>query len=167
MHTTESQGWMIAGVYLHLLGDIFAHRAKIIKSMAFSENSVNSTYDEMTMVPGASGSRIDEEHIPGSKRQALYDKLTATGGIPAIRLKDYLFGKDDEQSILYNGTYLSVSAAQAYEDNPFFYSHRYEASEDATEESLEDMWLDTGQTTTFSFEDYEDSRVPLVDWILD
>ena len=164
MHTTESQGWMIAGVYLHLLGDIFAHRAKITKSMVFSENSVNSTYDEMTMVKSAAGSRVCKDHILEGAEQALYNKLTATGGIPAIRLKDYLF--NGETTILYNGITLSVKAAQAYEDNPFFYSYRYEASEDATKESLEDMWLDTGQTTTFSFDDYEDSRVPLADWIM-
>ena len=116
------------------------------------------------MVQSAAGSRVCKDHILGEAKQALYNKLTATGGIPAIRLKDYLF--DDKEPILYNGITLSVSAAQAYENNPFFYSYRYEASEDATEESLEDMWLDTGQTTTFSFDDYEDSRVPLVDWIM-
>ena len=98
------------------------------------------------------------DHI--TNKQGLYNKLNV-GPIPAIRLKDYLFS--GKLNIVINGTIFEVDDAQAYEDNPFFYSLRYEATIDATELTLIDMWSDTGNYTTYSFY-YDNVNVPLTDW---
>ncbi len=158
MSNLVSKGWMIMGVCLHLTGDIFAHRARITKNMAFSGNTIESTYETMVLAASASESRILGDHI--ADKQGLYDKLD-DGAIPAIRLKDYLF--TGERNIVINGTVFEVNNAQAYEDNPFFYSLRYEATIDATESTLMDMWDDTGNNTSYTFY-YDNINVPLVDW---
>ena len=158
MSNLVSKGWMIMGVCLHLTGDIFAHRARITKNMAFSGNTIESTYETMVLAASASESRILGDHI--ADKQGLYDKLD-DGPIPAIRLKDYLF--TGERNIVINGTVFEVNDAQAYEDNTFFYGLRYDATIEATESTLMDMWDDTGNNTSYTFY-YDNINVPLVDW---
>lgn len=160
MNSRTSKGWMIMGVCLHLTGDIFAHRAEIIKGMAFSGNNSAMVYSSIVMGLTAGASKIQGDHI--ADQYGLYNKLNA-GPIPAIRLKDYLFDDSESKTIIIEGTNFSVDAAQAYEDNPYFFSYRYEATIDATESTLMDMWDDTGNNTSYTFY-YDNINVPLVDW---
>ncbi len=162
MNSRTSKGWMIMGVCLHLTGDIFAHRAGIIKGMAFSGNNSEMVYSSIVMGLTAGASKIQGDHI--ADRYGLYNKLNA-GPIPAIRLKDYLFDhkEDGKKNIVIEGTNFSVDEAQAYEDNPYFFSYRYNATISATTSTLIDLWDDTGNNTTYSFY-YDNTNVPLVDW---
>ena len=158
MNSRTSKGWMIMGVCLHLTGDVFAHRASIRKSMVFWGNSDTATYTSMDLGTSMSNSHVLGVHIRNST--GLYNKLN-TGPIPAIRLKDYLF--TGNTTIEIEGTNFTATPAQAYEDNPYFFSYRYDATIEATESTLMDMWDDTGNNTTYTFY-YDNTNVPLVDW---
>lgn len=89
---TLGKGYMILGVFLHLIQDLQAHRAKFIRNMLFDTHS--GFYTEDSFVDNILGSRINHKNIINDNlKQSLVNTLNSIGWIPMIRLKDYL--KDD------------------------------------------------------------------------
>lgn len=116
-------GYMIFGVFLHLVQDMQAHRAKVDVSMILKSDG--SYYDEDLF-----GQYVSENHINGdnflnksNKLQDLKIRTQSSVGMPMIRLKDYL--KENVNIVVNGKSYSPISAAGAYEDNPFFYSDRF------------------------------------------
>lgn len=142
MDKIDNQGYMVLGVYFHLLEDIYCHRAILTSSQI-----------------DTSGFIIDSSHINyGTSTTTLAQKKTwlknqiGTSGIPMIRLKDYLLSNGEGEKLLSvpNTTNL-VSAAGAYEDNPFFYASRYAAAYSATNTQLSSIMKDVDDACDFSF----------------
>ena len=71
------------------------------------------------------------------------------------RLKDYL---KDPITITnpYSGGQISVKPNAAYEDNPYFYSRRFEVAKAIDEYQIMMMWQDTGTTNNYGFYYYPD-----------
>lgn len=64
--------------------------------------------------------------------------------LPMIRLKDYLLEKF---SISIKGKKYICSNAQAYEDNPYFYSYRFTTAQNFSESYLRTMNSDSADKT--------------------
>jgi hypothetical protein len=122
--SSYDQGYVILGVYLHLIEDIYAHRAKF-------------TQDKVDSIPNIS-------NFTGYTAATLKAKI-GTNGIPMIRLKDYL----PTTGNTYN-TYTGLSNNGVYEDNPFYWSERFTAARTATGNQLGYMLYDG----SFSFSNY-------------
>ena len=124
------KGYMILGVFLHLIQDIQAHRAKFTLNMLFANADGTSYYIQDNFASNESDSRINGGNIKGvsngdySTYWSLYNTIKQHGGsIPMIRLKDFL-----NEPITINCNNKSITcnkASSAYEDNPLFYGERY------------------------------------------
>ena len=147
MTKVDHQGYMVLGVFFHLLEDIYAHRAKVTKDMVSSTSNAN-------YIKAA-------DFTSTTVRSNLLTLLSSTS-IPMIRLKDYLKSDSSLSASYTNGTMTGLSAASAYEDNPFYYSSRYSAAYNATVSQLSKIMADTDSddATDFSFTTY--SNVPLM-----
>ena len=151
MSKVDHQGYMVLGVYFHLLEDIYCHWAKFTSSMVsgINANDINSSYAS--------------DPTPKTAFNATDLKTKVGSGIPMIRLKDYL--KNDGLTFSYKigSTTTKVTglkANQAYEDNPFYYSERYARAFEATKAQLSYIMSDDGDADDFKFTTY--SNVPLI-----
>lgn len=156
---TVGKGYMILGVFLHLIQDLQAHRAKFIRNMLFDVHS--GFYTEDSFVDNILGSRINHKNIINDNlKQSLVITLNSIGWIPMIRLKDYL--KDNISVTIKGATYNCKSKNQAYEDNPFYFADRFTVAEVTSKDYLTKMNSDTGSKTTLSSYYVSSSAVPLV-----
>lgn len=85
------------------------------------------------------------------------------GAIPIVRVKEKL---NPSINIMLNGkTYYNLSPAQAYEDNPYFFSNRYDASYWASIWMMERLCTDTGNTSSkYVYYSFESWGVKLTEW---
>lgn len=159
MDKTSSQGYMIMGVLLHLLGDFYCHRAMVTKDMFF-ESDANGDFEYSFYFDrfgiNCYDCRLNCEHFDGlDSNRGLVDYfrvceyITENGGVPINRLKGKMRKKI---SITLNGKeYNNISAAAAFEDNPYFYSNRYSASCYVVNETLNDMKKKNNTTNLYGF----------------
>lgn len=145
-NVTRHKGYMILGVFLHLIQDIQAHRAKCTSNMIFANPDGTSYYVDDRFNPKATDSIINGRNIIGvlggdySTYWRLHDAIIQHGGsIPMIRLKDFL---QNPCRISYEN--ITCSSSAAYEDNPVFYSDRYSAAYTITYAYIDRMNNDAG-----------------------
>ncbi len=150
MTKVDHQCYMVLGVFFHLLEDIYAHRAQVTKDMV--NTSSNANYIKAA----------DFKSTTERSNLLTYLSNSSTPSIPMIRLKGYLKSDSSLSASYPNGTMTGLSAASAYEDNPFYYSSRYSAAYNATVSQLSKIMADTDSddSADFTFTTY--SGVPLV-----
>lgn len=136
MSDVDHQGYMVLGVYLHLIEDIYCHKA------TFTQERVKDIKAKYIIGNGTSKEKV----------KWLKDKIGA--GIPITRLNDYL-KKELSVKIDSQADKIECTPHMAYEDNPFYWSSRYTAAYSATEEQLLAIMNDED----FTFTTYSD--VPL------
>lgn len=155
MNTVRHKGYMVLGAYLHLVQDLRAHRAEVTANMLYKTDDGIQCYGYNTMVASKENSIICANHIKGMKEQnydkywELYYKIKNEKSIPIIKLKNYLVETDSKNvntliDIYCNGGVYYCTAAQAYEDNPFFYQDRYSTAYDFTCAYIDRMYNDKG-----------------------
>lgn len=162
MNTAINQGYMVLGVFLHLVGDIQAHRAQIKFDMLFAKSDGMIYYGYDNFAASAGESRINGLNIIGMPNNfdtywELYN-LLKQGPIPMIRLQARL---KDSFTIGYNGQQYNCTKASAYEDNPYFYSDRFDTACWFSWAYIDRMNRDTGNYSTQTGYFYADGRVPL------
>lgn len=164
---TTSKGYMVLGLFLHLVQDLQAHRAKVTAGMLYSKSDGTEYYGYNTMVSSAADSKINGGDIDGisasnfDKYWALYNAIKSKGSIPMIRLKDFMKNAN-RISVSYGGkTYYCTTAAAAYEDNPYFYQKRFETALSFSRAYIDRMNGDTGNTSKEITYYYADDAVPL------
>ena len=144
-----ADGYMIFGVFLHLTQDLQAHRARFISNMLFDKDG--KYYTEDAFVASVSETHINNQNIAGDNmRQSLIIAMNNMGGIPMIRLKDYL---KDNITIIINGesyTFTRETRNQVYEDNPYFFADRFSTAESISISYMSKLRSDTGDKTTLS-----------------
>ena len=155
MNDNQKKGYMVLGVYLHLVQDIQCHRALVTKDMLYSkaDGTLYYGYDVFGKLSG--DCRINGSNIIGVSNSSydiyweLYNKILNNNGIPFVRLKDYLNNSINISisSIGYSG---SVGKTLAYEDNPYFYSERYSTGKWFSEAYIDRMKSDTGNITSYN-----------------
>lgn len=163
MDTTERKGYMVLGVFLHLVQDMQAHRAIVTKNMLYCNNDGTVFHGYDTFTDSGTASTIDLSNIAGVKEgkgdwsyyNLLFNKINENGGIPIIRLKDVY-----KSNFYISLSKVPVSASQAYEDNPYFYRDRFTTAIIFSEAYITTMREDTGSTMGFKYY-YADERVPL------
>lgn len=153
---TLEQGYMVLGIFLHLIQDLQAHRARFYSYMVFSGSS-GEIYTEDTFVGSISGSRINGNNLAGpNKIYALKIAFQNSNAIPMVNLKDYLKPK-----ITISCTETACTSSQAYEDNPYFFSDRFSTAKSFSSRYMSEMNVDTGnQSTRTTY--YTASSVPLI-----
>lgn len=167
MDTAVQRGYMVLGVYLHLLQDTYCHRAGITWETLCANSSGTVCYGYDAFGQTCSDSRINGTNLSGneySKYWDCVDYIKRYNRLPIIRLKDKL--PEKIKQIIVNGvTYNGISRAQAYEDNPFFISNRFAASYDVTKSMINYMMGDTNKSAKESiFYDYSSWGVVLSEW---
>lgn len=163
MDTTERKGYMVLGVFLHLVQDMQAHRAIVTKNMLYCNNDGTVFHGYDTFTDSGTASTIDLSNIAGVKEgkgdwsyyNLLFNKINENGGIPIIRLIDVY-----KSNFYISLSKVPVSASQAYEDNPYFYRDRFTTAIIFSEAYITTMREDTGSTMGFKYY-YADERVPL------
>lgn len=164
MNTVRHKGYMVLGVFLHLVQDIQAHRAKVTSQMLYGKADGTVYYGYDTMTNSAADSRICGSNIIGvssgnfDEYWKLYSKIKADGSIPMNKLKKFL---NENININCNGSIYMCSKSQAYEDNPNFYSDRYNSAYTFTQAYINRMYSDTGATSTQLNTYYAVDSVPL------
>lgn len=139
-----AEGYMIFGVFLHLVQDLQAHRAKIAIGMI--KKADGTYYEEDFFGASASESHISKHNLKtGDKRQELITKVQSTNGLPMIRLKDYLYDGVVVENI--KGIDYVCTLSQAYEDNPYFYSYRFSTAQSFSASYMANMLHDTADQT--------------------
>lgn len=147
--STTGQGYMVLGVMLHLVQDIQAHRAIVPWSMVFSSSDKTTEgYQNDVMGVLSSDSKISYANVAGSgnnkgKTAMLGAAIKKYGGIPFIRLKDFLPATVTVTCGVGSKTYKDCSPAVAYEDNPYFFRERYFSSVSFSKYYVNDMKNDT------------------------
>lgn len=139
-----AEGYMIFGVFLHLVQDLQAHRAKI--DIGMIKKADGTYYEEDFFGAAASESHISKHNLKtGDKRQELITKVQSTSGLPMIRLKDYLYDGVVVENI--KGMDYVCTLSQAYEDNPYFYSYRFSTAQSFSASYMANMLHDTADKT--------------------
>ena len=158
MNTVRHKGYMVLGVFLHLVQDIQAHRAKVTHNMLFDKADGTVYYGYDNMADSAADSKICGANIIGvssgnyDKYWELYNKIHSDGSIPMNKLKTFLNN---------NGIPHTCTRAQAYEDNPNFYRDRYTSAHNFTWAYINRMYNDTGNTSSQLTTYYATDSVPL------
>ena len=134
---------MVLGMLLHMVEDMYCHKAKI------TYNMLCSSEDGTVGQKDAFGSTINDSSIwcgifeyDWSKYWECREIIIRHNGMP----KSY--------NIICNGTSYEVLRNQAYEDNPYFYSNRYKVSVYMTESVLRDMKNAAANTTLYTFDSW-------------
>lgn len=162
MNTATNRGYMVLGVFLHLVADIQAHRAQIKHDMLFAQSDGMVYYGYDSFTASAAESRINGSNIKGTPNN--FDtywelhNLLKQGPLPMIRLQSRL---KDSFTIGYNGKQYNCTKASAYEDNPYFYSDRFDTACWYSWAYIDRMRGDTGHYSTQTGYYYADGRVPL------
>lgn len=156
INTTYGKGYMVLGVFLHLVQDMEAHRAKVSKGMVFSSSSYNSYYTADYFGASMGECRIKGNNIFGNPATGngsyshacmmLYVQLTNGAAMPVIRLKDYL--KNNITIVYNNKVFADQEPSQAYEDNPHFASYRFSIAQLHSKSYINQMLADTGTTSS-------------------
>lgn len=140
------RGYMVLGVFLHLIQDLQAHRARFLPHMVFTNGPFSSIYTEDVFTSSVSGTRINGNNLSGGIYSDIGIVLNTEKAIPMIDLKDYL---KSSINIHCNGNdYNGLKPGQAYEDNPFFFSDRFTTAKNFSSRYMSEMNADTGETTT-------------------
>lgn len=171
-NSVAAEGYMAFGVFLHLVQDIQAHRARVASNMIY----YNGTYSKKdTFVDSAEESHINTSNIKnasvGSTLNGILTVIGSPTGLPMIRLKDYLI---DKITIYINGepytfkkekdekgNVVKNTLNQAYEDNPYFYAYRFSTAQTFSANYMTSMLHDTGKTTNRTTY-YTSGYVPVV-----
>lgn len=162
MNSIQNKGYMVLGVFLHLVEDIQAHRAQVTFNMIFNTTDGMVFYGYDSFGASANISRLNGMNIKDMPNK--YDtywelySLLKQGPIPMIRLQSRL---KERFTIEYNGKKYNCTAASAYEDNPYFYSDRFETANHFSWAYIIRMQGDTGHYSTQTSKYYADGRVPL------
>ena len=139
-----ADGYMIFGVFLHLIQDLQAHRAQFDLGLFIKADG--SYYQEDTFAPSLGESHINTNNVKDENTLTqLKTVFQSTSALPMIRLKDYL--KDDDISLTIHGIVYSCSRSQAYEDNPDFYSYRFVSAQRFSSSYMTSMLHDTADRT--------------------
>lgn len=162
MNTVEHKGYMVLGVYLHLLGDIYAHRTQVIGVMFFTTGYYQNGYPKMRYGATMDDSWVAKSHFASEaafkELRGRYMSPNQDQCISMIRLKDYLakrvvaFNPATKQNV-------TIDSNVAYEDNPYFYSKRFEATLQFSKQSIQAMKVDTGTKDSFQFWNAEDIKL--------
>lgn len=100
MNTVMAKGFMVLGVFLHLVQDIQAHRAVVKLNMVFCSSQTADYYTADVMGETISNSRINGTNILNAATGSyLFRIFKDQGPMPIIRLKDFL--KNDKKKIYY------------------------------------------------------------------
>lgn len=165
MNTVMAKGYMVLGVFLHLVQDIQAHRAVVNPSMVFRSSQTTDYYTADVMGETISNSRINGTNILNAATGSyLFRIFKEQGPMPIIRLKDFL-KNDKENNILctvtVNGKTYRCSASDAYEDNPYFYRRRYSTAQQFSVQYVNRMISDSGSTSTQLNTFFRSADVPI------
>ena len=165
--TTRGKGYMILGVFLHLVQDIQAHRAIVTRKMVFPTESYEVGYDRDAMEENADQCKIcyanilgrDKDEIDITRPQKLSTVIDKYNGIPFIRLKDFLI----KNVIVYRYSPYECSAAEGYEDNPYFFRRRYQSAVSISRYYIEDMANEDTKSDTIRDQNtyYASNMVPI------
>ena len=165
--TTRGMGYMILGVFLHLVQDIQAHRAIVTRKMVFPTESYEVGYDRDAMEVNADQCKIcyanilgrDKDEIDITRPQKLSTVIDKYNGIPFIRLKDFLI----KNVIVYRYSPYECSAAEGYEDNPYFFRRRYQSAVSISRYYIEDMANEDTKSDTIRDQNtyYASNMVPI------
>lgn len=161
--TTTAKGYMILGVFLHLVQDLQAHRAVVKKNMLWSTSDGTTYYPYDVFTNDLENSRINCNNIKGFPDDSsvywdLYNDINDRGSIPMIKLKTYL---KSTIAINCNGQQYSCSGAAAYEDNPYFFRNRFVTASNFSVAYINRMLNDTENISTQINYYYADNSVPL------
>lgn len=160
INSVAGRGYMVLGVFLHLVQDMEAHRAIVSRGIIFSGSGVGSYYTSDKSGGMMGECRINGNNIYGNPDSGtgsysytcltLYNQLLYAT-MPIIRLKDYLKGKNEDDktrcTITYQGKTYRCLGAQAYEDNPYFASYRFSFAQNYSQSYIDRMKSDTGATS--------------------
>ena len=165
--TTRGMGYMILGAFLHLVQDIQAHRAIVTRKMVFPTESYEVGYDRDAMEVNADQCKIcyanilgrDKDEIDMTRPQKLSTVIDKYNGIPFIRLKDFLI----KNVIVYRYSPYECSAAEGYEDNPYFFRRRYQSAVSISRYYIEDMANEDTKSDTIRDQNtyYASNMVPI------
>lgn len=165
--TTRGMGYMILGVFLHLVQDIQAHRAIVTRKMVFPTESYEVGFDRDAMEVNADQCKIcyanilgrDKDEIDITRPQKLSTVIDKYNGIPFIRLKDFLI----KNVIVYRYSPYECSAAEGYEDNPYFFRRRYQSAVSISRYYIEDMANEDTKSDTIRDQNtyYASNMVPI------
>lgn len=157
--TTRGKGYMILGVFLHLVQDIQAHRAIVTRKMVFPTESYKIGYDKDVMGISSEGSKINYENIVDrgddkniNRAERLDTVLKKYNGIPFIRLKDFIVAHPI--ITVASKTYSKCSPAGAYEDNPYFFRRRYMSAVSIANDYVNQMIADKQDTSSRNQNEY-------------
>lgn len=166
MNRVEHRGYMLLGAFLHMTQDLYCHRANMELYNITTNPDGSIGYGD-----DAFGETREESHIclynmTGDNFENYADiikYIRRHGAIPIVRLKEKL---NPSINITLNGkTYYNLSPAQAYEDNPYFFSNRYDASYWASIWMMERLCTDTGNTSSkYVYYSFESWGVKLIEW---
>ncbi len=166
MNTVMAKGFMILGVFLHLVQDIQAHRAVVNPNMVFRSSQTPDYYSTDTMGETISDSRINGSNLLNAATGSyLFRIFKEKGPMPIIRLKDFL-KKDNENKIrkcmvTVDGKTYQCFASEAYEDNPYFYRRRYSTAQQFSVRYVNRMISDSGNTSTQLNNYFRSADVPI------
>ncbi len=166
MNTVMAKGFMILGVFLHLVQDIQAHRAVVNPNMVFRSSQTPDYYSTDTMGETISDSRINGSNLLNAATGSyLFRIFKEKGPMPIIRLKDFL-KKDNENKIrkcmvTVDGKTYQCFASEAYEDNPYFYWRRYSTAQQFSVRYVNRMISDSGNTSTQLNNYFRSADVPI------
>jgi len=168
MNSRYSKGYMIMGVFLHLVQDMEAHRSLVYLRTLFSTVTPNSYHTSDYLGASMMECRVNGNNIKGNPDTGnssygypctiLCSQLASGATMPIIRLKDYL---KDNISIVRNGNVYVCNAGEAYEDNPYFGVYRFSMARTYTLSYVEQMYEDTGATSSNLNSYFTNSSNPL------
>ena len=153
MGLASSRGYMVLGMLLHRVEDMYCHKAKITYNMLCSSEDGSIGQSDVF------GSTFNDSSIwcgifdyDWSKYWECREIIIKHNGMPMNILKFRM--QDKNYNIICNGNSYLVSRNQAYEDNPYFYSNRYAVSVYMTESVLRDMKNAVGSTSLYGFDSW-------------
>nr|MBP3598371.1 S8 family peptidase [Eubacterium sp.] len=166
MNTIQSKGYMVLGVFLHLVADIQAHRAQVSVDMMYAKPDGTIYYPYDHFVASREESRINLGNLDGvPSTWDTYWKvygLVKAGELSMNELKQYMTTKTI--TITCNGqtyTFEKEKSARAYEDNPYFWGDRIDTARWFVGSYIDRMRGDTGTNSAHTGYFYAVGRVPL------
>lgn len=163
LSSAVDNGYMILGVFLHLVQDFQAHRAKVTPEMLYSKADGTQYHGYDYFTSSAAASRINASNVIGMSNSnydqywKLYEKVKS-GKLSMNKLKTYLV---NSITINCNGTTYTCTPNQAYEDNPFFFSDRFSTALSFSKAYIADMLKDRSTSSTGLEYYYADDKVKL------
>lgn len=152
MDSCISRGYMVLGMLLHTVQDMYCHKAKITYNMlCYSADGYIGNNDVFGTTCSDSSISCNIFSYDWSKYWECRDIILKHDGMPMNILKFRM-----QERIYYIPGYdgIGFTRSQVYEDNPHFYSNRFEVSKYMTESVLNDMKNGATSTALYGFDSW-------------